>query len=116
MNTMTAFFHTGPMTLTGDVQAYDPSRKLTTKNMKDMPTANVALPALGAGDWNWLQPYVDPQGSDIDPPVYNAYGIEKKGDVLKPGFQKGPYTAIEGFLQLRDPIMEKQEKPAKPKP
>lgn len=107
MNTMTAFFHTGPLTLTGDVLDYDSKRKLTTENMKDMPPNNVEIPALTTGEWNWLQPYVDPDaGEDLKkPPTYNSYGIEKKGDILKPSFQKGPYTAIEGFLQLRNPIM-----------
>jgi hypothetical protein len=109
MDTMTAFFHTGPLTVTGDVLEYNPNLKLTTESMKDMPANNVSIPALGVGDWNWLQPYVDPKGgeSPTDPPVFNAYGIEKKGDILKPGFQHGPYTAIEGFLQLRNPIMTK---------
>ncbi|MCJ1345799.1 hypothetical protein MMC31_004008 [Peltigera leucophlebia] len=107
MNRMTAFFHTGPLTLSGDVLAYDPDRQLTTKSMNDMPPNNISIPALGAGDWNWLQPYVDPEAGETltNPPVFNSYGIEKKGDILKPGFQKGPYTAIEGFLQLRNPIM-----------
>lgn len=112
MNTMTAFFHTGPLTLTGDVLGYDSTRKLTTKNMKDMPPDNISIPALGAGAWNWLQPYVDPDaGADPrKPPVFNSYGIEQKGNILKPGFQGGPYTVIEGFLQLRNPIMVEDPK------
>lgn len=114
MNTMTAFFHTGPITLNHDLSAYDPSQQLTTKSMKDTPPNNVSIPALGAGDWNWLQPYADPGASPptTKPPVFNSYGIEKKGDILKPGFQTGPYTATEGFLQLRNPIMV--DKPPKP--
>lgn len=113
MNKMTAFFHTGPITLYNDVLAYDPSQQLKTENMKDPPLNNIPIPALGAGDWSWLQPYVDPDVSSTTAlPVFNSYGIEKKGDILKPGFQKGPYTATEGFLQLRNPIMV--EKPSKP--
>ena len=113
MNTMTAFFHIGPLTLTGDVLPYDPKRKLTTKLMKEMPLDSISIPAVGAGDWSWLQPYVDPEAGEslVEPPVFNSYGIEMKGDILKPGFQNGPYTAIEGFLQLRNPItVEKPEK------
>lgn len=111
-NTMTAFFHTGPLTLTGDVLDYNSERELTTKNMKDTPLNNVEISALTSGEWNWLQPYVDPTaGNDLtQPPVYNSYGIEQKGNILKPGFQKGPYTAIEGFLQLRNPIMVENPK------
>lgn len=107
MNTMTAFFHTGPLTLTDGVLAYDPNRRLTTKSMKDRPPNNISIPALGEGDWNWLQPYVDPEAGEslTEPTVFNSFGIEQKGDIMKPGFQKGPYTAIEGFLQLRNPIM-----------
>lgn len=115
MSRMTALFHTGPLTLSGDVLAYDPSRQLTTTSMKDMPPNDIPIPALGTGDWNWLQPYVDPEAGTTTltkPPVFNSYGIEKKGNILKPGFQKGPYTATEGFLQLRNPIMV--EKPPKP--
>lgn len=93
---------------------------------------NVGLPALVGGDWNWLQPYVDPSPAaaavqniavagderDIEVagdggggvenapvPVYNAYGIEQKGNLLSPGFQAAPYSTVEGFLMLRRPIM-----------
>lgn len=110
MNTMTAFLHSGPLTIASDVDTYKDEDRLTTGNMKDRPPRNLPLPSLGTGEWNWLQPYVDPSedASDLGP-AYNAYGVERKGDILKPGFEKGPYTAIEGFLQLRQPIM--MEKP-----
>ncbi|GAM41728.1 hypothetical protein TCE0_042r15067 [Talaromyces pinophilus] len=107
MNTMTAFLHSGPLNITEDVRMYDPNQPLTTVTMKNRPPNNVSIPSLGAGEWNWLQPYVD-QGEEEEEeevPVFNAYGVEKKGNILEPAFQKGPYTAIEGFLQLRQPIM-----------
>lgn len=125
LNNMVAFLHAGPLTLIDDVKGYDPSRKLTADIAKERPPVNVGLPALAAGDWNWLQPYVDPtpppstpspaqdQGEQEDGepgPVYNAYGIEKKGNLLSPGFQNAPYTAVEGFLQLRRPIMAEDPK------
>jgi hypothetical protein len=138
MNTMTAFSHAGPLTLTGDVGVYDPDRRLTTRKVKDLPTANLSLPALGAGEWSWFQPYVarpgsgakkqegkeegntgegqgegekENEGEDLNAePVFNAYGFEPKGDLLKPGFQLGPYTAIEGFFQLRHSIMVEDPK------
>lgn len=113
MTTMTAFFHAGPLHVTSDVKPYDKDHKLSTSNMKAKPLNNVQLPALGVGDWSWLQPYEDP-----DPlaefPVYNAYGLEKKGNVASPGFQKGPYTALEGYLQLRRPIMSQDPKEDQP--
>lgn len=41
-------------------------------------------------------------------------GIEKKDDITEAGASsRGPCTLIEGFLQLRNPIMV--EKPPKPK-
>lgn len=108
MDNMTAFFRAGPFTLTEDVGDYCIEHPLTTKTMKDVPPNNVILPALGGGEWNWLQPYVDPEAGDdlTKPPVFNSYGIDNKINLEKPGFQNGPYNAIEGFLQLRRPIMK----------
>lgn len=106
MNKMTAFFHAGPLNLAGDVPDFDASKPLTSDNWRDRPTRTLGLPRLGAGEWNWLQPYVvgDPANTYVNP-EFNAFGIEKTGDLSKPGFQAGPYTAIEGYLQLRNPIM-----------
>ncbi|KAK6837533.1 hypothetical protein RU639_001615 [Aspergillus parasiticus] len=109
MKSMTAFFHAGPVTLTKDVQDYDPARPLTLENSLKAPPVNVALPALDAGEWNWLQAYVDPASVE-NPPVFNSYGIDKLVNWKKPGFEDGPYTAVEGFLQLRRPIMKEAEK------
>ncbi len=130
MNTMTAFFHAGPLTLPmQEVPYFDADRVLTSKNSRDTPTSDLPLPALAAGDWSWFQPYAvgvkskegeqaqqsGPEAPEAaaaaddpeEPTVlkYNAFGIEKIGNPKKPGFQKGPYTAIEGFLQLRHPVM-----------
>ncbi|KAF4439607.1 cell surface receptor IPT/TIG domain-containing protein [Fusarium austroafricanum] len=102
MNKMLAFLHAGPMTLTSDIGPFQPDQKLTIEKAKQKPPRDLALLPLGSGDWNWLQPYVD---RDSDIPAYNAFGIDKKGNLMKPGFEKGPYTAIEGFLQLRRPLM-----------
>ncbi|TWU71092.1 hypothetical protein ED733_002782 [Metarhizium rileyi] len=104
MENLIAFFHMGPMTLTEDVGPYSADDKLTVAKAKMRPDRDVAIPGLGAGDeWNWLQPYdQDGQGQ----PSFNAMGITKRGNLAAPGFQKGPYTAIEGFLQLRRPVMQ----------
>lgn len=118
MDTMTAFFHAGPLTLPiQHVPGFKEDEILTSKNSRDMPKRDLQLPALAAGDWSWFQPYQvseSPAARDNDPPVpvFNPFGIEKRGDLLKPGFQNGPYTAIEGFLQLRHPIMMRKGKPA----
>jgi len=103
MQNITAFFHAGPLNVPKDIGAYDPAHPLTTASMKDPPTRNVPLPSLGSGDWSWLQPFEDP--NDTDGTVFNSFGIEKKGNLMSPGFEKGPYVSLEGFLQLRRPIM-----------
>ncbi|KAI1171806.1 hypothetical protein F4777DRAFT_582528 [Nemania sp. FL0916] len=108
MNTMTAFFYAGPLIVPlNDVPGYDEDQKLTMENARDIPRRDLPLPALSAGDWSWFEPYaVEEEGDD---PVFNPFGIEKRGDLTKPGFQDGPYTAIEGFLQLRNQIMMPKE-------
>ncbi|KAK4142995.1 uncharacterized protein C8A04DRAFT_29396 [Dichotomopilus funicola] len=135
MENVVAFLHAGPVTLIpegkggkGDVtDGFDEGRELTADNAKQKPPVDVVgVPALGGGEWSWLQPYVDPDtpsprpspsaavgggdgggggDDDLPIPVYNAYGIESKGNLLSPGFQNGPYSAVEGFLMLRRPIM-----------
>ncbi|EFY85732.1 hypothetical protein MAC_08202 [Metarhizium acridum CQMa 102] len=104
MQNLMAFFHWGPVTLTSDVGPYSADDKLTMAKAKMRPGRNVSIPGLGPGDeWNWLQPY-DEGGQGQ--PSFNAMGIEKRGNLTVPGFQKAPYTAIEGFLQLRRPVMQ----------
>lgn len=131
MNTMTAFFHVGPLTLpVNDVPQYD-NVPLTQESARDTPMRDLPLPLRGPGDWSWFQPYAaaaataaapagggDDGGTtaeDPSPAVFNAFGIEKRGDLTKPGFQKGPYTAIEGFFQLRNPIMMPEQSRANTK-
>ncbi|KAK6860468.1 hypothetical protein PG995_004104 [Apiospora arundinis] len=111
MNTMTAFFHAGPLTLPlNDVPGFDKDHVLTKDTARDRPDRDLPLPSLGAGAWSWFQPYAEsaapatPGGDSAPQPVFNAFGIEKMGDLNKPGFQKGPYTVIEGYFQLRNPI------------
>lgn len=73
--------------------------------MKEVPPADVAIPALPAGDWNWLQPYVESENTaESDPPAYSSFVLDKRGNLSRSGFQVEPYTAQEGYLQLRNPI------------
>ncbi|KAI1819781.1 hypothetical protein F4861DRAFT_111375 [Xylaria intraflava] len=106
MDNLITFFHSGPMTVTADVGKYVSDDKLTLANAKQRPGRNVALPGLSGEEWNWLQPY--DEGTEGQP-FFNAFGIEKKGNLAAPGFQPAPYTAVEGFVQLRRPMM--QQKP-----
>lgn len=78
----------------------------------------IPLPALASASWNWLQPYVVP----VPPPAplpgqptptvpakpvteqsWNPFPIASLDN--RPQFQPGPYTAVEGFLQLKKPIV-----------
>ncbi|KAK3385494.1 hypothetical protein B0H63DRAFT_449538 [Podospora didyma] len=69
LNNLIAFLHAGPVTVTSNVQDYNPNAELTADNAKERPAFN---------------PYVDP----APPPTVD-----------------GPYTALEGFLMLRRPVM-----------
>lgn len=103
MNRMTAFFHMGPLMITADVPAYDPKYQLQPnydlKTATVVPGSAVPIPALGVADWNWLQPYVDAGGDS----VFSPLGLGKLDN--RPRFEKGPYVAVEGYLQLRKPIV-----------
>jgi hypothetical protein len=155
MNSMTAFFHAALLNLAiNDLPGYDDKRELTQKNWRDLPPVSLGIPTLGAGEWNWLQPYVRPKpkvpgteplpqaeplpasvpptstttitttdsddGTPSSPvitnplvvvdesqPTFNSFAIDKRGDLTKPGLQKGPYVAAEGYLQLRSPLTSK---------
>ncbi|KAJ5105023.1 hypothetical protein NUU61_002370 [Penicillium alfredii] len=110
MQKMTAFFHLGPMVVTADVEKYhkntedskpllpdyqlDPTRDPTVKN------SAVGLPALRTGNWAWLQPFLKDSGPEQE---YKALGLGKVDSA--PGYEPGPYTALEGYLQLKQPIV-----------
>lgn len=123
MNRITAFFHAGPLLLTSDIKNDTLVPQPATDNDGSAITPAVALPSLGGADWNWLQPYVDPTserpGTDQPaeteaqrkarlniPPVFDLYEIDNRTNLQAPGFQRGPYTAIKGFLQLKRPVMK----------
>lgn len=133
MKQMTAFFHMGPLLLTKDVKpTFTPAKKLdagynlqTSKQYivsqhdldpaKDANTPyTVAMPTLSAADWNWLQPYwveepaFKPKPDSGPESGYktelNAYELDKNV-VMTPKFEPGPYTAVEGYLQLTQPMV-----------
>ncbi|MCJ1355361.1 MAG: hypothetical protein MMC33_005352 [Icmadophila ericetorum] len=111
MNKMLAFFHTGPLIITQDVPPYVPNNTVPQNNA-------IAIPAVGAAQWEWLQPYdvpagsttaiddnpVTPAGTEVPPPTYMGLGLAKVDTV--PRFENAPYVAIEGILQLVEPIMK----------
>lgn len=58
--------------------------------------------------WNWLQPYVDSNSareSDEAPrPLYNALEVGPEDGRMRG--DPGPYTLLEGFLQLARPLVK----------
>jgi hypothetical protein len=134
MQQMTAFFHMGPLLITTPnlQKQFNPDRDLTPDyNLAAMadteptvdPTAppvfkGIPIPAVKSADWNWLQAFavrapVATTGSATTntvpvklPPKkqhWNPFVISSLDN--KPKFEQGPYTAVEGFLQLKAPIM-----------
>jgi hypothetical protein len=77
----------------------------------------VPVPAIQSADWEWLQPYAQPAppqhkqggGTELDPnpsstkTFWNPFAIAPVD--AKARFESGPYTAVEGFLLLKKPIM-----------
>ncbi|KAA8897746.1 hypothetical protein FN846DRAFT_229229 [Sphaerosporella brunnea] len=99
---MTAFFHLGPVVATKDVPGYNPTYKLTadydlaTDEGAVYPGPGLAIPAaLAAQEWVWLQPYRD----SAEQRAYMALNMQKMED--KPRWEPAPYTAVEGYLQLK---------------
>jgi hypothetical protein len=130
MQRMTAFFHVGPLLVTNTGLKYDPKAELsqtydlaTASEVEAVPDPNapagsdaskpkpigVPLPSIKSADWNWLAPFVpslDSVVSGSDAPskdtVWNPFVIDQVDN--KPKYEKGPYMAIEGYLQLKHPI------------
>lgn len=99
LKTMTAFFHFGPLMVTDDVASYSPPNP-TAEATDESTTSAVKLPSLKVADWSWLQPYYpDAQtGSEFTP--LDVGQIDSR-----PRYEKGPYTAVEGYLQMKSSML-----------
>ncbi|KAE8147169.1 hypothetical protein BDV25DRAFT_160969 [Aspergillus avenaceus] len=111
LKSMTAFFHFGPLVVAEDVPAYDASKRLEydyklTDDQQTVSGSNIKLPSLAVADWSWLQPYRATEGGLRATPeeeeAYMAMDIGKIDPV--PTWEKGPLTAVEGFLQMKKSI------------
>ncbi|KAI1359327.1 hypothetical protein F5Y08DRAFT_84315 [Xylaria arbuscula] len=110
---MTAFFHFGPLNLTRNVPDFNSKFLLTEKTdiKKDSSTIpnGIRLPQMGTADWVWLQPYSLPTQEDPEEPepkeetCFMPLGIAGADTV--PRFEDGPYTSVEGYLLLRQPLV-----------
>ena len=103
---MHAFFHVGPSLLTSDVpptfeKARKPvnarrSERTTPQQKQELPA--IRLPVGGkTGTWTWLQPYPKEDVEDADPRYAEIPVQEDLGNVR---YAPGPYTFVEGYLQL----------------
>ena len=99
---MMAFFHLGPVMATQDVPGYDSSYALSANYdvLKNVyPGPGLAIPAaLAAQQWVWLQPYRDPAAER----KYMALKMDRMDE--RPRWEPAPYTAVEGYLQLKLPV------------
>ncbi|KAH8702290.1 hypothetical protein BGW36DRAFT_372532 [Talaromyces proteolyticus] len=114
LKSMTAFFHFGPLVVTDDVAGFDADKQLEydykLSDERQQMAGTVKLPSLAVAEWSWLQPYPDSansatsrntnynDGDDEDTEKYMAFSVGKIDPV--PTWEKGPLTAIEGFLQM----------------
>ncbi len=122
MRSMRAFFHCGPLIVTnGNALQYSAAANVSDTSAALVATTGapvgVALPALRSADWEWLAPFVGPSdagsggasgtgasgtGQPTKATKWNAFPLTSLDN--KPKYEKGPYVAIEGFLQLNHPI------------
>jgi hypothetical protein len=126
LSKMTAFWHAGPLVVTNDVpNVYDPTASLDavysqallvpppTDPQNAKPTVGIPLlkpissTSGGGAQWKWLQPYwvgSKVGGVDVEETRFNAVDISgdaaSGADAAEMRLEGGPYTAVEGFVQL----------------
>ena len=118
MARMKAFFHAGPLVVTSSIPSFVPARELDPAVPVTLPDVQpkegtVVLPAMASGNWAWLQPYYPTtpgtRASDGEPDNGEAPAQERfmplplSADDERARFEKGPYTAIEGYLMMVGP-------------
>lgn len=112
---MAAFFAVGPLVVPRLRDTYVEAEKLDAWGKYahgadggggggNVPVGTgVPLPVAGGeGEWLWLQPFNVGSGDGEKETEYNALGIEVTDG--QPRFEKGPYTAVSGFLQMRQTL------------
>ena len=107
---ITTFFHMGPLLATADVPGFDSKHALgpaydLTKDDQLFPDSQIPLPAMQAGEWAWLQPYATSSNGAPSPnAAYMAFGVAAVD--TRPRFEPSPYTALEGYMQLRQSVQQ----------
>jgi hypothetical protein len=110
---VSTFFRMGPLLLSSDVPAFDSTKVVAhdyTLDEQNKPTmtGKIAVPTFPQADWVWLQPYLDSKMPDT---AYNFVDLESLP--AAPTFPPIPYTAVEGYLQMKKPFGPKEDVPAK---
>ena len=117
LDNISAFFHAGPILVTDDVPDFVESRRLEQGNLppklvpKEKGEIGVKLPGGTLGQWTWLQPYMDPgtgksgggggEGGGPEPGPLEKFmplAVDPVDETSR--LQRGPYTALEGYLQM----------------
>jgi hypothetical protein len=122
-----AFFRVGPILHTTNLPTeYDPAKAVSAETWarkqqefsagRDAPPISLPIGGGKKGQWNWLQPYVTDEATGKR--QYNALDVGEEGRfesvvlwnewlMLADGRMRldpGPYTLVEGFLQLMQPL------------
>lgn len=112
---MTAFFRLGPLLITSQAQPFNSGNELKSSDVayldKLVPPSiehgkGIPIPALHTADWIWLQPTFT--GNETK---HNAVGLERLDN--RPRFENGPYTIVDGYLQMKTSMDVAKPKPAK---
>lgn len=109
---MTAFFHMGPLLVTTDVPGFNQGNALAqdydlANDATVLAGSGVGVPSLQAGKWAWLQAYSvvaggKEGGGESAQTEYMALDMAAVDE--RPRFEPAPYTAVEGYMQLREAI------------
>ncbi|KAM0426069.1 hypothetical protein ACHAPT_008700 [Fusarium lateritium] len=120
---LSAFFHAGPVLVTSDVPDFDGKRELTQGDLipkvvgKGEKEEGVALPGGALGQWSWLQPYIPEkkkkEGEKEEDPVdmveqFMPLSVDLVDEAAR--LERGPYTLLEGYLQMASGAAEPEEK------
>ncbi|KAI5783943.1 hypothetical protein DFH27DRAFT_615801 [Peziza echinospora] len=112
LRTMTAFFHVGPIIVTQELPEFNKDFQLKPQYGElsgPFPAAKVGIAGAGkaGGEWIWLQPYgkpndIPPKEPSKDPIVEDRFmPLEISNAHDRPWLERGPYVAVEGYLQMK---------------
>ena len=97
---ISTFFRLGPVLIPGDVPPCNDAMNVSQDyNFQSNPPATngkITIPSVGLGEFAWLQPY-----GQIGT-KYNFMDVDSGDGKMR--WEKGPYTAVEGYLQQKTPF------------